>query len=251
MQAAQKHYSSVQALLISERNRAQEEATGARGRSPRPLLSPMHPRPSWLMSRASSLNRSLRRRHSRPSAMRRPSQRQRPPGRRPLKPSKQKRQPRSPKASVAAALHPRPRTRPPRVPADQSTSPPKHPTSNAQGEIAVHAASFLGVPVRLGRSEPFGSRLLGSGHARMGGRGRDLVHSAALQAQMSTPVPLTQLQPGDLLFYDFGGTGIDHVIMYVGSGPYGSNTIIQAAHTGTVVSFDPSGTKVWSGAGRP
>ena len=78
-----------------------------------------------------------------------------------------------------------------------------------------------------------------------------LVHSAALQAALSTPVTLSELQPGDLLFYDFGGTGIDHVIMYVGSGPYGPDTIIQAAHTGTVVSFDPIWYEGLVGAGRP
>jgi hypothetical protein len=39
--------------------------------------------------------------------------------------------------------------------------------------------------------------------------------------------------------------------MYVGSGPYGANTIIQAAHTGTVVSFDPLFTGGLVGAGRP
>jgi cell wall-associated NlpC family hydrolase len=82
--------------------------------------------------------------------------------------------------------------------------------------------------------------------------GVSLVHSAALQSQESTPVPLNRLEPGDLLFYDFDGKlGIDHVIMYVGSGPYGADTIIQAAHTGTVVSFDPIWYQGLVGAGRP
>jgi cell wall-associated NlpC family hydrolase len=65
-------------------------------------------------------------------------------------------------------------------------------------------------------------------------------------------VSLSHLEPGDLLFYDFDGNlGIDHVIMYVGSGPYGIDTIIQAAHTGTVVSFDPIWYEGLVGAGRP
>ena len=61
------------------------------------------------------------------------------------------------------------------------------------------------------------------------------------------------MKPGDLLFYyDLDGDNtIDHVVMYVGSGPYGANTIIQAAHTGTVVSFDPLFTGGLVGAGRP
>jgi cell wall-associated NlpC family hydrolase len=81
--------------------------------------------------------------------------------------------------------------------------------------------------------------------------GVSLVHSAALQYAESTPVALSQVQPGDLLFYDLDGAGIDHVVMYVGSGPYGAATIIQAAHTGTVVSFDPYWTYGLVGAGRP
>ncbi len=72
-----------------------------------------------------------------------------------------------------------------------------------------------------------------------------------LQRSESTPVPLSQVQPGDLLFYDLGGDGIDHVVMYVGSGPYGADTIIQAAHTGTVVEFDPIWYFGLVGAGRP
>ena len=77
------------------------------------------------------------------------------------------------------------------------------------------------------------------------------MHSAAIQYDQSTPIALSQVRPGDLLFYDLDGSGIDHVVMYVGSGLYGADTIIQAAHTGTVVEFDP----VWYfglvGAGRP
>jgi cell wall-associated NlpC family hydrolase len=81
--------------------------------------------------------------------------------------------------------------------------------------------------------------------------GVSLVHSAAIQYQASTPIALSQVRPGDLLFYDLDGTGIDHVVMYVGSGPYGADTIIQAAHTGTVVEFDPVWYGGLVGAGRP
>ena len=70
-------------------------------------------------------------------------------------------------------------------------------------------------------------------------------HSAADQYAEFPHVSLNALEPGDLLFYDFDGTGIDHVVMYVGPTldgqptPYGSGTIIQAAHTGTVVTLRP------------
>jgi cell wall-associated NlpC family hydrolase len=84
-----------------------------------------------------------------------------------------------------------------------------------------------------------------------GAAGVPLLHSAEIQYQESTPIPLNQVQPGDLLFYDLEADGIDHVVMYVGSGPYGADTIIQAAHTGTVVEFDPVWYAGLVGAGRP
>jgi cell wall-associated NlpC family hydrolase len=43
-------------------------------------------------------------------------------------------------------------------------------------------------------------------------------------------IPLSSLQPGDLVFFDGDG----HVAMYVGGG-----MIIQAAHTGTTVAIGP------------
>jgi cell wall-associated NlpC family hydrolase len=89
--------------------------------------------------------------------------------------------------------------------------------------------------------------------------GVTLDHSAADQYASFPHVSMTSLEPGDLLFYAFGGPGttIDHVVMYVGptldgqATPYGANTIIQAAHTGTTVSFDPIFYTDLVGAARP
>jgi cell wall-associated NlpC family hydrolase len=136
--------------------------------------------------------------------------------------------------------------------AGDHSSPPSHPTGSGPGEVAIRAAeSYLGVPYVWGGASRSGVDCSGLTMLSWEAAGVALVHSAALQAAMSTPVPLSELQPGDLLFYDFGGTEIDHVIMYVGSGPYGPDTIIQAAHTGTVVSFDPIWYEGLVGAGRP
>jgi cell wall-associated NlpC family hydrolase len=66
-------------------------------------------------------------------------------------------------------------------------------------------------------------------------------------------IPLTALQPGDLLFYYNldDDDSVDHVVMYAGSGPWGTNTIIAAAHTGTRVSLAPIFTFGLVGAARP
>jgi cell wall-associated NlpC family hydrolase len=61
----------------------------------------------------------------------------------------------------------------------------------------------------------------------------------------SAPVPLSDLQPGDLLFYGPGGD--EHVAMYIGGGQ-----MVEAPYTGASVWIAParfSGGFV--GAGRP
>ena len=57
--------------------------------------------------------------------------------------------------------------------------------------------------------------------------GISLPHSAAGQYGYGTHVSYSQLQPGDLVFFDEGG-GIGHVGIYAGNG-----TMVDAPHTGT------------------
>ena len=68
------------------------------------------------------------------------------------------------------------------------------------------------------------------------------------------PVSLADIEPGDLLFYHFPNDGalpITHVAMYVGSGPFGTQTIIQAAEVGTDVAYYPMYWPGFVSAGRP
>ena len=73
--------------------------------------------------------------------------------------------------------------------------------------------------------------------------GRSLPHSAAGMYTVTRRIPISDLQPGDLLFY---GSPIHHVGIYVGGGQ-----IIHAPHAGAVVEYGP--VNLWNelvGAGR-
>lgn len=124
-----------------------------------------------------------------------------------------------------------------------------------QALAAVAAAKkLLGVPYVWGGASPRGVDCSGLTMLAWAAGGITLEHSATAQWEASEPVPISQLQPGDLLFYHFahdGSTPITHVVMYVGSGPYGKATVIQAAHTGTNVSYSPIFFEGLVSAGRP
>jgi cell wall-associated NlpC family hydrolase len=56
--------------------------------------------------------------------------------------------------------------------------------------------------------------------------GISLPHYAAAQYQLGSPVDRSQLQPGDLVFFD----ALDHVGIYIGNGQF-----VHAPQTGDVV----------------
>jgi cell wall-associated NlpC family hydrolase len=128
-------------------------------------------------------------------------------------------------------------------------------TGNGEQMAAVQAAES-----QLGVAYLWGGEQRGVGFDCSG-----LVQWAWAQAGVSIPrttetqwpalthVPLTDLEPGDLLFYYNldGDSQVDHVVMYTGSGPYGTDTVIQAPFTGSTVSYSPIFTVGLIGAARP
>jgi cell wall-associated NlpC family hydrolase len=137
----------------------------------------------------------------------------------------------------------------PTVSAPQQNFPAPPPDS--RGNIAVNAAlSQLGVPYRWAASSPKGTSYPGFDCSGLtmwawGQAGVSLPHYSGAQMADSAPVPLSNLQPGDLLFYGPGGS--EHVAMYVGHG-----TMIEAPYTGAYVWLTPVRFGYgFAGAGRP
>jgi cell wall-associated NlpC family hydrolase len=125
----------------------------------------------------------------------------------------------------------------------------------AQGLAAVKAAeSQIGVPYVWGGETPgVGFDCSGLVQWAWGKVGISIPRTTESQYPDMLHVALTALQPGDLLFYFNldGDNEVDHVVMYVGSGPWGVDTTIAAAHTGTNVAFAPLFTAGLEGATRP
>jgi cell wall-associated NlpC family hydrolase len=125
------------------------------------------------------------------------------------------------------------------------------PPTAAGGAGALQAAeSQLGVPYVWGAERPKGTSDPGFDCSGLtayswGQVGVGLPHYSGAQMSDSAPVPLSDLQPGDLLFYGPGGS--EHVAMYVSAG-----TMIEAPETGQSVHYTALRLgDGFVGAGRP
>ena len=123
------------------------------------------------------------------------------------------------------------------------------------GMAALAAAkSVIGTPYVWGGESPrYGFDCSGLTQWAWQQAGFRIPRTAATQYYGMRHIPFNKIQPGDLLFYYNldNDHQIDHVVMYAGSGPWGTNTIIAAAHRGTNVSLAPLFTYGLYGVGRP
>jgi cell wall-associated NlpC family hydrolase len=128
-------------------------------------------------------------------------------------------------------------------------------SGSSQQMAAVQAAvSQLGVPyVFGGESRGVGFDCSGLVQWAWGQAGVSIPRTTESQWPSLAHVSLGALEPGDLLFYYNldGDDQVDHVVMYTGAGPYGTDTVIQAPFTGSTVSYSPIFTEGLIGAARP
>ena len=123
--------------------------------------------------------------------------------------------------------------------------------TNPQGESAVvdSARKYLGTPYVWGGTSPSGFDCSGFVQYVLAQNGKSIPRTSQEQFASGQAVDKSQLQAGDLVFYDWsGGTEATHVGIYEGNGK-----MIHAPHSGDVVKevdFNSYGQNVYLGARR-
>jgi cell wall-associated NlpC family hydrolase len=122
------------------------------------------------------------------------------------------------------------------------TVPTVDPNSPGHPEIVAIAQRYFGVPYVWGGASPSGFDCSGLTMYCYAQIGIGMSHGATDQQRSSSAVALTDLRPGDLIF--FGNAGFSHhVAIFVGG-----TTCIEAPHTGDVVRYGPfTGRDAWIG----
>jgi cell wall-associated NlpC family hydrolase len=117
------------------------------------------------------------------------------------------------------------------------------PASGQAGEAVKFAYAQLGKPYVYGASGPGSYDCSGLTMRAWGAAGVGLPHNAAMQQSEVRSVSISDLEPGDLVFF---GDPAFHVAIYIGGG-----NIIQAPHTGADVEITPLSYMPPTSAGRP
>ena len=108
--------------------------------------------------------------------------------------------------------------------------------SDVRVDLCQYAKQFLGNPyVWGGTSLTNGADCSGFTQSVMANFGISIPRTAAAQSGSGTPVDLSEIQPGDLLFYS-GDGGIGHVTIYMGNGQ-----VVHASNPSTGITISSYG----------
>lgn len=114
--------------------------------------------------------------------------------------------------------------------------------SDKASELVVHAMGFLGVPYKRG-GNTFDQGLDCSGFVRLMYEqtvGLVLPRRSAEQAAATQPIDKSELQPGDLVFFNTLKSAFSHVGIYVGD-----NKFIHSPRSGGVVRVEDMRVSYW------
>lgn len=107
-------------------------------------------------------------------------------------------------------------------------------SASANGNaIAQYALQFVGYPYVYGGSSPSGFDCSGFVRYVCSQKGYSVNRTASAQMDNGTPVSYSQLQPGDLVFFNNGNSSkrATHVGIYIGNGQF-----VHASTTGVIIS---------------
>jgi cell wall-associated NlpC family hydrolase len=134
-------------------------------------------------------------------------------------------------AERVSATSPAPAS-PPTTPSPPPPAPVGSAAVSGRAQIAVsYALAQVGDPYVYGAAGPDAFDCSGLTMAAWAAAGVSIPHSASMQSAAGTPVSVSALMPGDLVFYY---SPISHVAMYIGNGQ-----VVHAPHTGSVVQVVP------------
>jgi cell wall-associated NlpC family hydrolase len=100
-------------------------------------------------------------------------------------------------------------------------------------DVVGHAQNYLGTPYRNGGTTTGGMDCSGLVFHVYRSFGIALPRTSSAQSRFGAQVPRSDLQPGDLLFFDVNGRGVSHVGIYSGGGEF-----IHASNRDRRVRFD-------------
>lgn len=128
-----------------------------------------------------------------------------------------------------------------RRPAPPPRPSPAHPsTAGRSAQIVAEARRQIGRPYRLAGESPSGFDCSGLVWYAYHRAGLKVPRTTGTLFQTGRPVPLDQLQPGDLVFFRIGSGTVSHVGIYAGQ-----SRMIHAPRPGATVREESLRTGYW------